>query len=337
MRIALVNATSLVEKIIRNILQEDHSFLAMQAKDIESSLMKQVEGSGPITKAENKAESIVRGKLENAKKEIEALLDGNSGSAPPTPQYTVYSKTILPVFEADFIFYHINGNEEQAQEHLRQLRRSCGFRDVPILILTDLMNIDTAHKLVGSGATDALQLPVMPETLKGRIDKLMRPVGMKMPILTKLINPFISATLDLMSTMANLQVTRKELFLKKNYRLFGDISGIMNFSGKINGAVVVSFNEDLACEIVGRILGTAPETITSEELKDGVGEIINIISGNAKALLSGTEFGHEITLPAVVTGMGHEIRHPQNAPCIVVIFEASGRPFAIQVSMMVNQ
>jgi chemotaxis protein CheX len=110
----------------------------------------------------------------------------------------------------------------------------------------------------------------------------------------------------------------------------------MNFSGKIDGAVVVSFNDDLARDIVARILGVPAFTVTPAELRDGVGEIINIISGNAKAALSGTEFGHEITLPAVVTGMGHEIAHPPNAPCVVIIFEADGRPFAVQICMVVK-
>jgi chemotaxis protein CheX len=234
------------------------------------------------------------------------------------------------------ILYHLTDPGEKAVADVRLLRKTCGFRDVPLLVLSDTAAMHAARGLISIGASDILPLPLTPETLRGKIDKLMRPVGEKIPVITKLINPFINATLDLMTTMAGLQVKRRDLFLKKNYRLFGDISGIMNFSGKIEGSVVVSFNEDLAQEIVGRILGLAPETITSDELKDGVGEIINIISGNAKANLSTTEFGHEISLPTVVTGPGHEIRHPRHAPCIVIIFEADNRPFAVQVSMTVN-
>ncbi|OGS34275.1 MAG: hypothetical protein A2293_13650 [Elusimicrobia bacterium RIFOXYB2_FULL_49_7] len=158
-----------------------------------------------------------------------------------------------------------------------------------------------------------------------------------MPVIAKLINPFISATIDLLATMADMTATRKDLFLKKNYRLAGDVSGIMNITGRMEGSVAVTLERGLALEIVSRILHSPASELTEEDIKDGVGELVNIISGNAKASLAGTEYAHEITLPAVIIGYGHEISHPRGAPCIVALFESGAHTFGVQVSVQVKK
>ena len=136
--------------------------------------------------------------------------------------------------------------------------------------------------------------------------------------------------------MAHLHAVKKEVFLKKNYRVFGDVSAIMPFTGKAEGEVVVCFHEDLARQIVSRIMNTQPALLNITELREGIGEIVNIIAGNAKAALSTTEYAHQITLPAIVFGQNHEISHPGDAPCIVVIFEVDTQPMAVLVSMAVK-
>jgi chemotaxis protein CheX len=157
-----------------------------------------------------------------------------------------------------------------------------------------------------------------------------------MPVITKVVNPYVSATVDLLSTMAGMHAEKKDVFLKKNYRLFGDISAIMPLSGKVEGEVVVCFEEKLAREVVASIMTTQPEMLTKDELKEGIGEVVNIISGNAKAALAQSEYMHHIGLPTVIFGQGHELAHPGNAPCIVVIFEVNKQPLAVLVSMAVK-
>jgi CheY-specific phosphatase CheX len=74
----------------------------------------------------------------------------------------------------------------------------------------------------------------------------------------------------------------------------------MTFTGKVEGEVVVCFEQKLAREVVASIMATEPEKLTKEELWEGIGEIVNIVAGNAKAALSATEYQHQKTLPAVV-------------------------------------
>ncbi|MFH0920654.1 MAG: chemotaxis protein CheX [Fibrobacterota bacterium] len=321
MTIIVVNANRIIEGTLRNILEREGTLRSVASGDIERYLM-----PAAAVPAVADAPPVPPPNLDHARADIASILD--------QPATTVAFTS--PVFQPDLVFYCPGNNEQTAEYDIVKLRRACAFRDVPLLVLCERSFARMAQNLVAMGANDWIALPLQPEALRTRVGMALRPVGAKMPILTRLINPFINATLDLMTTMAGLQVVRRDLFLKKDYRLFGDISGIMNFSGKIDGSVVVSFNTELARDIVARILSVPDISISPADLRDGVGEIVNIISGNAKASLAGTEFGHEITLPAVVTGQGHEIRHPSNAPCIVIIFDAGGRPFAVQICMVVR-
>ena len=66
---------------------------------------------------------------------------------------------------------------------------------------------------------------------------------------------------------------------------------------------------------------------------DGVGEIINMIAGQAKAMLVKTKYHFTISIPSVISGHGHEISHKKGTPNIVVLFEADGTPFALQVCL----
>ena len=295
----LVDCDNILEGTLRNIIDRNIQVKSITSSDIVSTL----------------------------------LLNGDEGNTPATADSDKESPSKESLYYPDLIIYQTKSINTNAINTVKRLRKSCSFRDVPILVATTLAQLEEANKLISFGASETFVFPEKPEKIVKLLNKIMSPIGERIPVNTQLINPFISATLDLMKVMAGMKVTKKDLFLKKDYRLFGDVSGIMNFTGNIEGSVVVSFSEELARIIIGKIMNYNPITLDEMEIKGGVGEIVNIISGNAKAALANTEYNHQITLPTVVTGYGHEIKHQSNAPCIVVIFKADNRSFAVQVCM----
>jgi chemotaxis protein CheX len=326
MFIVLVNPNRIIEGLIRNTFQksthEVKSIPVDQIKHYLTSEMMDVEvddGSGATIS------------------DIDSLLAQDLNKQKSSGKKRIERQLRPPILVPDFVVFYMPDEPTKAKESTSLLRRSLGFRDVPILVITETAKLIVARELVSLGVDELQTLPVSPEDLLAKIERMSRPIGNRLPVITKLINPYISSVLDLMTTMAGMHVERKDLFLKKNYRLFGDISGIMNFSGRIEGSVTVSFTEELAKDVIAKIMGISASDISDDDLRDGVGELINIISGNAKAALSETEFSHEIALPAVIRGMGHEIRHSDGAPCMVVLFEAEKKPFAVLVSMAVKK
>ncbi len=151
----------------------------------------------------------------------------------------------------------------------------------------------------------------------------------------KLVNALIKATEEIMGTMANTTVTVKEVKPQNDYASGGDISaviGIMGDGGE--GMVALSFPVGLASIIVGRLIGSAPEAVSPDDRCDGIGELVNMISGNTKTALSAESGGtYKLSLPSIILGAGHEIStRPKHCPYLVIAFEAEGQVFRLQVS-----
>ncbi|HEY9745713.1 MAG TPA: chemotaxis protein CheX [Oculatellaceae cyanobacterium] len=155
-----------------------------------------------------------------------------------------------------------------------------------------------------------------------------------------LVNAVIQATTQVLSTMAGTQVTCKEVKAEKSYRPCGDISAVIGISGeKGEGMFALSFPLSLANLIVGRLIGVQPDKISSEDRCDGVGELVNMISGNTKSVLSQQNNTlYHLALPTIIQGRDHEISsRPKNAPYLVMLFEAEGQQFSLQVSFITKE
>ena len=118
------------------------------------------------------------------------------------------------------------------------------------------------------------------------------------------LKPFVDGTVALMSTMLDLSCTNSELIVdtKDVY-----ISGAIRMSGHAQGQVALSFPKDVAKRLVARLLKMDERGINDEVLQDGVGELVNIVAGNAKAALSETKYQFNISLPTIVVGQHHHI------------------------------
>lgn len=205
---------------------------------------------------------------------------------------------------------------------------------VPILILSTKQKAGTTFAGMKAGASGVVSKPMDAEDLVRSVATAMKTnTEKKQSVNVEFINPFIDATRNVFSTMCGVDVVRKKLFLKDDYKMMGDVSGVMGLSGTATGSVVVSLPKDLACSFVGKMLCEDPSPELNSDVCDGVGEIINMIAGQAKAMLVKTKFHFTISIPSVISGHGHEISHKKGTPNIVVLFEADGQPFALQVCL----
>lgn len=144
------------------------------------------------------------------------------------------------------------------------------------------------------------------------------------------INPFIIATDNCFTTMMNLQIKPEAPQLKKYPYPTYDISGVIGLSGDAQGAISLSFNHSTAMVFVNKMLGGIGET-SEDDMIDGVGEIVNIIAGNAKVHLS--KFNLSISLPNVIIGDKHTLAGQSGSPTIVVPFSCEHWQFIMEVSL----
>lgn len=218
-------------------------------------------------------------------------------------------------------------------DKIKHLRFSTKFRNIPVVLLLPEKPVRSVHPFLYSGTTDTLSLSEPPEALGQILQSYMIPSRKPRDSEMEYLTPFISSTKDVFSTMASMDVDFKQVYFQNEHRLLGDISGVIGLSGKAEGTVVITFYWDLAQQIISSIMGVTADEIGPELLNDGVGEIINMISGSVKQYLIDTPFYFQLSLPTVILGWQHEICHPENSTVAVLLFDVADKSFAVQVSL----
>lgn len=145
------------------------------------------------------------------------------------------------------------------------------------------------------------------------------------------INPFLEATINVVSTMAMKNPSAGKPYLKKDKKASGDISGIIGLTGAKRGAIVLSFSSPAACVIIGSMLGEEFTEI-NKDIADAVGELTNMISGDARRRLAEIGLNFEAGIPTIISGAGHLIESITNGPVIAIPFTVDGHSFVVEAS-----
>lgn len=148
----------------------------------------------------------------------------------------------------------------------------------------------------------------------------------------KFINPFINATTNVLETMAFIKSVPGKPYLKKDDVAKGDVTGVIGITGETNGTIAVTFEEACILKIVSNMFGEEMTTLNSE-IADAVGELTNMISGQARRELEGLGMVFEAAIPSVVSGRSHSITHYTDGPKIAIPFTTDGGKFTIEVCL----
>ncbi|XPV78015.1 MAG: chemotaxis protein CheX [Desulfovibrio sp.] len=135
--------------------------------------------------------------------------------------------------------------------------------------------------------------------------------------------------------MAMITPTAGTPYVKKDELATGDVSGIVGLTGDKTGTVSVSFDKNCAITIVKNMLGGELEDII-QDVKDAVGEITNMVSGQARRGLSEVGITLQAGTPTVIMGDNHRITHVGNGPVMAIPFRTDHGDFTIEVSLQDN-
>jgi len=148
----------------------------------------------------------------------------------------------------------------------------------------------------------------------------------------KYIQPFVNATVKVFKDFLGVDIKAGQPFLfNHNENKYSyDISGIIGIGGHTLGIVVVSFPKLVALDLASKITGESIK-IFDDTVVDLVGEIVNIIAGNAKKGLE--EYKLVISLPSIVKGVNHQITGVSGVPMIGIPFSATKGDIYLFVSL----
>lgn len=148
----------------------------------------------------------------------------------------------------------------------------------------------------------------------------------------KLINPFINATVNVLETMAFVKSTAGKPYVKQDNIAKGDVTGVIGITGESNGTISVTFDERSILKIVSNMFGEEMKELNGE-ITDAVGELTNMISGQARRELEESGKIFEAAIPSVITGKNHGIAHITKGPQIAIPFSIDEGNFTIEVCL----
>jgi chemotaxis protein CheX len=106
------------------------------------------------------------------------------------------------------------------------------------------------------------------------------------------------------------------------------LTAAIHLAGDWNGAVLLECDRGQACRFAGRFLSTDPAETVDDVVRDVLGELVNMIGGNLKCVLTR---GIRLSMPSVVDGSDYSLRVCGAEISERLAFQCAEGPFWITV------
>jgi chemotaxis protein CheX len=142
----------------------------------------------------------------------------------------------------------------------------------------------------------------------------------------EIMNPIITATLQVFETMLGCAATRREIANGQDKIPWNQVTAVIGLSGRASGSICLSMPRRTAFSAVHRMVDEQVTEVNSL-VCDTVGEFANVIAGKAKDTI--TRLNLDLGLPNVITGDAYAIQFPTRSFPMYVTFTSEIGPFLI--------
>jgi chemotaxis protein CheX len=146
----------------------------------------------------------------------------------------------------------------------------------------------------------------------------------------QLAEPLVTAVQQTLSQMAGAEVIVVSTYQRAKPAGLGDVSVTLTLSQSLEGLLILSFSTSTAEALARRILADVAEQQDPAMVADCMGEIANIIAGQAKALLHGTP-NHFVFSTPKVTFAEQGMVFKDGMTSLVIALECEQGAFALQM------
>lgn len=140
---------------------------------------------------------------------------------------------------------------------------------------------------------------------------------------------FVTATVNVLATVARITPVAGKPFVKDDAAALGDVTGIVGVTGARRGSIAVTFTRSTALAVVKAMLDNDVRDAL-RDTRDAVGELTNMISGQARAILAEQGLTMEGATPDVIFGDGHRVSHRTTAPVMAIPFSTHAGRFTVE-------
>ena len=165
------------------------------------------------------------------------------------------------------------------------------------------------------------------------MDDLERPDARPVPdeIRGEILDPFIAATCSTLAEMVQTTAEARAVYATATPHPSGDISVVLDLTPTPGAMLVLDFPGPTASALADRVLAEAGGAADDTLVRDCMGEITNVIAGQAKAMLHGTPYRFAFSTPKILPG-----RDPMRGPdrgreFLVVDFASDAGDFTLRL------
>ncbi len=146
------------------------------------------------------------------------------------------------------------------------------------------------------------------------------------------INPFISAAQTVLKDFCQIESSMGKPYLKQaSYE--GDLLAvIVGITGVLKGQVILTMEEGTACDIASHMMMGMPVPELNDMAKSAVGELCNMILGNAATIFSTKNIALDITPPTLTQGTNLSFS-VSDSKTICVPLEYEDKSFEINIAI----
>lgn len=145
------------------------------------------------------------------------------------------------------------------------------------------------------------------------------------------VNPFIQAVQHVFKTMLETDVLISKPLLKAKDSPNSDVSAIIGFSGNAAGSIALCFSKQTAVAVASKFAACELSIYDVAELADALGELTNMVAGQAKAKLPTGRVN--VSLPRVVVGDEHRVVESNTSPVLLLPCHSVLGRFWVEVTM----
>ncbi len=155
-----------------------------------------------------------------------------------------------------------------------------------------------------------------------------------MAIGAEYVNPFVEAAVAVAAKVAGIAMRRDHGAARRPPGPACGVCIVVGVYGYLTGQVVYSMKKDLADKLVDAMLQGCSGAQREDLYSDTLGELANMITGNATAILNKKkELALGITTPAVATGTDLTISLVNNIPALVLRLDSEFGAIEINVAL----
>ncbi|MBD3240981.1 MAG: hypothetical protein GF331_10385 [Chitinivibrionales bacterium] len=253
-------------------------------------------------------------------------------------QVAIFAPNEVPKTDEDspakgVVVYYDAASTPGDNSWVEDIRHCIHYMDLPLIAVAPSPSPAVRAQLLAAGASKVCNAEDEPQTVVREVENRCNLEPVMKEIRTQLLDPFVQSTVHTVREMAGDEPNLHSVYRKQGYRIFGDHSAIISLTADSEGTLVLSFPKTTSCELGRRMLAPMGVEVTEELVQSCLGELTNIIAGQAKGVLAETGRRFTMSTPTVVSGQNHEIRYKPGLPCLVASFTSGMGDFALQLCM----